>query len=199
MNSHREQPAPLLAGLVLAAGAGRRFGSAKQLAVFAGLPLVAQAVRALAPVCPGQLLVVTGAYQEEVTVSLSGQAVRCVYNPSWREGIAASIRQGITAIGSEPAGVLIALADQPGLQTADYERLAEAWRSDPLRPAAAWYGGHPGAPAIFPRSHWSDLLRLHGDQGARSMLEDPAALTAVDMPAAAWDVDAPSDLEGPRP
>jgi molybdenum cofactor cytidylyltransferase len=184
-----------LVALLLAAGAASRFGAAKQLATVDGVPLVVRAVRALAPVCEGGVLVVTGAYQEDIARTLVGESARCVYNPAWREGMAASIRQGIAAIGASADAVLLAVADQPGLRTQDYAELVAAWRGAPAQPAAAVYAGAPGVPAIFPRGEFTHLTSLQGDRGARSLLRSAAAVTRVELPAAAWDVDRPADLD----
>ena len=192
------EQSPRLAAVVLAAGAAARFGSAKQLAELDGSSLVVRTVRALAPVCDAGVLVVTGAWHEAVTAALAAEPARCVYNPRWREGIAASLRQGIGALGGDVDAVLVALADQPGLGSPEYRALADAWRAAPQQPAAAVYHDQPGVPAIFPRSAWPGLARLHGDRGARAVLRDAQDLTRVAIPAAAWDVDEPADLgKGP--
>jgi molybdenum cofactor cytidylyltransferase len=189
---------PGLAALLLAAGAASRFGTPKQLARIGGLALVVHAARELAPVCGAGVLVVTGAWHEEVTGALAGEAVRCVYNPAWREGMGASIRQGVAALGAGADAVLLAVADQPGVTRTDYAQLAAAWQQAPGQPAAAVYAGAAGVPAIFPRTHFPALARLQGDQGARSLLRGAAQLTRIEMPAAAWDVDRPADLDKPE-
>lgn len=188
------EPPKKLAGLILAAGAASRFGRPKQLAMINGLSLVAKTVRSIAPVCDAGVLVVTGAYHEAVATALASEPARCVYNPGWREGMAASIRQGIAALAPEADAVLLAVADQPGVDTRQYDALASAWRAAPEQPAAAVYAGAPGVPAIFARDDWPGLTELQGDRGARSLLRDAEALTGVPMPAASWDVDRPADL-----
>jgi len=185
-----------VAGLVLAAGAAQRFGAAKQLARLDGLALVVRVVRALAPACPTGVVVMTGAYQEEVAMALAAEPARCVYNPGWRAGMGSSIGRGLDQLGAQTSAALVALADQPGIQTTHFLALVDAWQQQPDRPAAAVYEGHAGVPAIFPRSYWPALQLLQGDRGARSLLRDCAGLTAVDLPAAAWDVDEPADLQG---
>jgi molybdenum cofactor cytidylyltransferase len=196
METQAKTAEPALAGLVLAAGAARRFGAAKQLAQLDGLALVVRVVRALAPACPAGVVVVTGAYQEEVASALAGEPARCVYNPGWRAGMGSSIGRGLDQLGAQTAAALVALADQPGIETAHFLALVAAWQQQPEQPAAAVYGGHAGVPAIFPRSYWPALQQLQGDRGARSLLRDSAGVTAVDLPAAAWDVDEPDDLQG---
>jgi len=182
-----------IAGVVLAAGAGRRYGACKQLLLVDGLPMVVRALRLAAPVCDGGVVVVTGASQDEVVAAVAGEPVRCVYNPAWREGMGASLRQGVLATRAESA-ILVLLADQAALTAADIEALVRAWRAEPVRPAAAACGGRVGVPAIFPPSWRERLLALHGDTGARRLLAG-AETAAVPMRNAAVDVDTPEDYQ----
>lgn len=186
-----------LAGLVLAAGSASRFGSPKQLARLRGLPLVTRCIRVLRPVCSQGVWVVTGAAHQQILDVIAGEQVTAVYNPAWREGVGASIRQGVAALPARVSAVLIILADQAAIETADLQRLVDAWRSVPQFMAAAQVDGRAGAPAIFPRSAWPALARLHGDAGAAGLLRQAAGtITGVDMPSAAIDVDTPTDLAG---
>lgn len=183
-----------LAGLVLAAGAGRRYGACKQLLLVNGLPMVVRALRLAAPLCDAGVVVVTGACQEDVVAAVTGEPARCVYNPAWREGMGASLRQGVRAVRDESASILVLLADQAALTAADVESLERAWRATPDRPAVAEFGGRVGVPAIFPSGWRERLLALHGDTGARHLLADSEA-AAVPMPNAASDIDTPADYQ----
>jgi molybdenum cofactor cytidylyltransferase len=181
-----------LAGIVLAAGSGQRYGACKQLLAIDGQPMVVRALRLAAPICDAGVIVVTGASQEAVVAATAGEPARCVYNPAWREGMGASLRQGVRAVRDESAAILVLLADQVALTMADIEALQQNWQKYPPRPAAAGYGGQIGVPAIFPPSWRARLLALHGDTGARALLADADTLT-VPMPNAATDVDTPED------
>ena len=94
----------------------------------------------------------------------------------------------------EAKGLLVMLVDQPLISVDDLTRLAVGWRAAPDLPAASAYGGIVGVPAIFPRSCFADLLQLQGDQGAKSLLQDYAEKTIVDIAAAAFDIDTEEDL-----
>jgi len=183
-----------LAGVVLAAGAGRRYGACKQLLPIEGLPLVVRALRLAAPLCDAGVIVVTGACQEEVVAAVAGEPARCVYNPAWREGMGASLRQGVLAAGDDAAAILVMLADQAALTAVDIEALERVWREDPERPAAAEYDGRLGVPALFPPGWRERLLALQGDIGARRLLAD-AAPAPVPMRNAAGDIDTPADYQ----
>jgi CTP:molybdopterin cytidylyltransferase MocA len=152
------------------------------------------AARGALPRAP--LIVVVGAAGLRLRLTL--RRAHCnetvVANQRWREGLATSLRAGLTAVPPTMRAVLVLLVDQPRVDAAALTRLLAAWRRRPGVPAAACYGGRTGVPAILPRRHWRALRSLHGDQGARALLRDAATITLVDMPEAALDIDTPADL-----
>ncbi|MBS0377278.1 MAG: nucleotidyltransferase family protein [Proteobacteria bacterium] len=200
--SARNAPAALFA-VVLAAGASTRFGSPKQLVRIAGRPLLHAAVTNAAEVVGSSLIVVLGSGAAELGALLKHSPGSIVVNQDWREGLASSIRAGIARLPLTCAGVLLMLADQPGVTPDDLKRLAGTWRKQPQYVAAALYSGTTGVPAIFPRSLFQELAQLRGDQGARALLRrNSDRLVRVPMPGAALDIDTPEDLlavNAPRP
>ncbi|MDJ0926131.1 MAG: nucleotidyltransferase family protein [Gammaproteobacteria bacterium] len=183
-----------VAALLLAAGEGSRFGALKQLAVLDGESLVLRAARAAAAAVDAGVWVVTGAGHDDVAQALRDEAATLVRNADWRAGMGSSIRCGIRALNGKVDAVLITLADQPGVGAADLARLVACWREAPDRPAAALIAGLPGAPAVVPARWFPALLDLADDAGARELLRSGIDYTAVDLPAAADDIDTPSDL-----
>jgi len=184
-----------LYAVVLAAGPSTRFGSAKQLVRVAGRPLLHTAVTRAAEVTGKALVVVLGAGAAELAPLLKHSPGVVVVNHEWREGLASSIRTGVAHLPASCTGVMLMLADQAAVTADDLKRLAGTWRKQPQYIAAALYAGTCGAPAIFPRSAFHELLGLRGDTGARAlMLRNPDRLVRVPMPSAALDVDTPEDL-----
>jgi molybdenum cofactor cytidylyltransferase len=185
-------------GLVLAAGAGPRFGSPKPLAAYLGESLVVRAARLMLGCCPAGVGVVTGASGAEVAAALAAAitdpALRVVPNPAWAEGMATSLRSGLLAAPGEALAVLVMPCDLPAVTACDLALLVAAWADAPARIVAADFPGGPGPPAILPRGVWSDCAGLTGDQGARSLIRQASDRHVVPMPAAAWDVDTPADL-----
>lgn len=183
--------------VVLAAGGSRRLGRPKQLVRHRLRPLVVHAVTAVRNVLPAAtLIVVVGA--EALKMRLALRRTRCnvhiVANPGWANGLATSLRIGVAAAPRGARAALVLLVDQPRVGPPALERLLAAWRRRPGVPAAARYEGRAGAPAILPRRHWRALRSLHGDEGARALLRQGDALTLVDIPEAALDIDTPADL-----
>jgi molybdenum cofactor cytidylyltransferase len=187
-----------IACVLLAAGGSRRLGRPKQLVRHRGRPLLLHAVeaaRAAAPAVP--VVVVLGAHAGRLRAILRRGAPYAVAaaNPRWREGLARSLATGLRAAPPGTRALLVHVVDQPNVDGRALGRLLGAWRRRPGVPAAAFYAGRPGVPAVLPKRYWRDLLRLGGDQGARSLLRQLAMLTLVPMPEAETDIDTPADLK----
>jgi CTP:molybdopterin cytidylyltransferase MocA len=169
-------------GMVLAAGAGSRFGMPKALArTDAGTPWLELACRALADGGCGEVIVVLGARADEAR-RLVPAYVRPVVAPEWRSGIAASLRTVLAAAGETGAdAAVVSLVDLPGLRPDAVRRvLGSVPRPDGARQALvrATYGGRPGHPVLVGRAHWPALAAaVHGDTGAGPYLREHGALT----------------------
>jgi molybdenum cofactor cytidylyltransferase len=184
-----------LYGIVLAAGASTRFGSAKQLVRVAGRPLLHTTVSRTVEVTGSATLVVLGAHAAELAPLLTHTPASVIINQHWREGIGSSIRVGVARLPAACTGVMLVLADQAAVSTDDLRRLASAWRRQPDYVATALYAGTVGVPAIFPRSRFGELAELRGDIGARRLLQrNPDRVVRVPMESAALDIDTPEDL-----
>jgi molybdenum cofactor cytidylyltransferase len=189
-----------LHAIVLAAGASSRFGSTKQLVRVAGRPLMHTAVARAVEVTGGATIVVLGCQAAELAPLLRHSPATVIINQQWREGLASSIRAGVSRLPSSCNAVLLTLADQAAVTAEDLKRLATAWRHQPDYIIAARYGTTTGVPAIFPRSTFSDLNALRGDVGARNLLQrDPGRVVRIAMASAAIDIDTPEDLLALQP
>ncbi len=181
--------------VLLAAGASQRFGRPKLLARYRGQTLLLRAARTALAVCPGRTIVVLGATRGRLAAELRGLPLQVVVNRGWREGQATSLRCGLDALPPSASAALLLLADQPAVTPAGLRRLLAAWRRSPHSVVAAVAEGLPQAPAVLPRRTFARLRRLTGDEGARSLLRDPAEkVIGVRLPGAARDVDRPADL-----
>jgi molybdenum cofactor cytidylyltransferase len=177
--------------LLLAAGAGRRFGGGKLLHPLHGEPLLVHSFHALeAAGLP--VLLVTGAGAAEVAAVLP--AVPRVFAARHAEGMGASIAAGVAAVSAQWDALLVALADMPFIAPATHAALAAALvdGAEAVRPVHA---GLPGNPAGFARTHFPALAALQGDEGARALLARlPVTEVAVDDPGIHRDIDRREDL-----
>ena len=158
----------MIAGLVLAAGAGSRFEGPKQLAELDGRPLLEHVLAAMAAAPLDRVVVVLGAGGEEVLAGVDLHGAEPVVCEGWREGMGASLRTGIEAVGGAAAAV-VALGDQPLLTPAAVARVIEA-RSGEIDAVRATYGGVPGHPVVLERALFAEVRQLKGDKGARALL-----------------------------
>jgi molybdenum cofactor cytidylyltransferase len=187
--------AATLHAIVLAAGASSRFGSPKQLVRVDGRPLLHSAVSRAVEVAGHAVSVVLGANAAELAPLLSHSSASIVINREWAEGMASSIRAGVSRLPGSCTGVMLVLADQAAVTAADLRRLAMTWRRQPGYIVAAQYGATLGAPAVFPSSTFRDLSELRGDRGAQVLFKrNPDRVIRVPMESAAIDIDTPEDL-----
>ncbi len=189
------EEAPSLHAIVLAAGSSSRFGSPKQLVRVDGRPLLHAAVSRAVEVAGHAVSVVLGAHAADLAPLLRHSAASIVINRDWSEGMASSIRAGVSRLPGSCGGVMLVLADQAAVTAEDLRRLAMNWRRQPDYIVAAQYGATLGAPAIFPASRFRDLVELRGDRGAQSLFKrNPDRVIRVPMDSASIDIDTPEDL-----
>jgi len=197
-----ERDTTSLDAIVLAAGAGARFGGAKLLAPLNGAPLIAGALLTafLAPV--RRVFVAVGSDAVRKTVKATAERLVAadrlvlvsVENP--QEGMGASLRAAAQAVPDDSAGVFVLLGDMPAIDPATPRRLAQAFRGphDIIAPTLLGRRGHP---VLFGATWLPALRALSGDEGARALLESAGAqLTRIPVedPGIHLDVDRPEDL-----
>jgi CTP:molybdopterin cytidylyltransferase MocA len=186
------------AGLVLAAGTGRRFGAPKAMIRYDGELLVDRATRTLAAAGCDPVVVVLGAEAERVIDAARLDGCVTLVNDGWAEGMGGSLRCGLSALADLGAtSVAVTLVDIPGMTADAVRRLHESWRAGATA-VVATYGGEPGHPVILDASIWADVAeRAVADAGARAWLrEHPESVVEVacDDLGSSTDIDTPDDL-----
>lgn len=186
---------PELCGILLAAGQSVRFGNNKLLqSLNDGTPLITQAVRNMHPAVD-RLVVVVPAEHATLAAVLEKETVELIINPAASEGMGSSLACGIAA-SLEVNGWIIALADMPWIQPTTISQIAMALREGRSL-VAPCYQNQRGHPVAFHHCFGTELVKLHDDHGARSVLEQYSTqlhLIDVDDPGILLDVDTPADL-----
>jgi len=152
----------MVAAVVLAAGAARRFGAPKQRLL---LPLVLERVRASGI---DQIVVVAGAHSLET----DARVVDC---ETWERGPGASLRCGLEALAPDVEAAVVVLADGPRLAPAAIDRVIAVWRESGAEILAASYGGDRGHPVLLARAAWGRVP----DEGARAL--EPVLVPCDDL------------------
>ncbi|MGF1461794.1 MAG: NTP transferase domain-containing protein [Maricaulaceae bacterium] len=189
--------------ILLAAGAGARFGADKRFALLDGRPLMAHALERAAQAPVGAIIIALRPGDEAGAALVAQQLASCptpwTLAPVARagDGMAESLKVAIRALPQSRPWAFVALADMPRVRPATYAALAQAIAPGryAVRPA---YNGQPGNPVLLSPEALDDGLTLEGDQGARGLLKrHQARVLRLDLgdPGVLYDVDQPLDLK----
>lgn len=184
----------MIAGLILAAGEGTRFGAEpKLLASLEGRPLLEHAIEAQCRVAAlDVVIVVLGAHAKEISERVDFRGAQPVVCLDWQQGQAASLRRGVAAVAWGAEKIVVTLGDEPLVSAEAIARLAAE-----APPARATYGGVPGHPVVLGREEMSAVRGLQGDQGARRLLAGATTIECGHL-CSGRDIDTPQDLEAIR-
>jgi molybdenum cofactor cytidylyltransferase len=203
----QDRAGPMMKGLVLAAGAGVRFGGGKLHALYRGQPLLAHVLGVILAARERGLLqgghVVVAATDGPALALVQDAGLEPVVNDSPDLGLSYSLRLGLASlesqIGNEPSGALVFLGDQPQVRVEVVEQLVDAWRQGKgqiIRPRYADNRDIPGHPVLLSHVVWPLARQLEGDRGWSALLEPGSPeLVTVDVPGSNPDVDTRVDLQ----
>jgi len=183
-----------LGAVLMASGAGKRFGSNKLFWPVDGVPLFRRAMEAV----PAKLFsraVVVSAYPQ-VLEAAGKMGYVPVLNPAPEQGQSASVALGAKEL-LDMDGVLFAVCDQPWLRADSVARLLADFSAGPGCIRALGWQGKRGNPVVFPQRLLPDLLALTGDRGGGVVIRANAGLlrlTEAGSPRELQDIDTPADL-----
>ncbi|MEG3626780.1 nucleotidyltransferase family protein [Streptomyces poriticola] len=188
-----------VAGVLLAAGGGRRLGGRpKALLEHRGRLLVERAADVLRAAGCARVHVVLGARADAVRDRAALPGCVLVDNPGWEQGMGSSLRAGLESLaGTGARAAVVSLVDQPGIGAEAVARVRAAFRDETTLASAA-YAGVRGHPVLLGAAHWPDIaMAATGDRGARAYLrEHEAAIALVECGDVArpFDIDTEADL-----
>ncbi len=185
--------------MIMAAGASRRLGQPKQLLEYKSDTLIRRISKEALKAKVGNITVVTGYDHENMKKEISDLEVNAFYNEEWKEGLGASIRNGIKHIlNKQPQtnAILLSMVDQPFVDAAHLKKLADTY--DPSRPMiiASAYSGTFGVPVLFDSFYFDALKGLKNEEGGKiifaNYIKDIVEIPFIE---GAIDIDEKKDLK----
>jgi molybdenum cofactor cytidylyltransferase len=189
-----------VSAILLAAGLSSRMGRVNKLALpVDGEPLLRRTARTLCAAGLNEVLVVLGHGAPHAEQMLAGLPVRTLRNPDYRVGQMSSVHQGLAALGGPCAGVMVCLADQPLLTTADIRRIAGAFVTECPRPVLVpIWRGRRGNPIVMGWEQRDAILAGGRNLGCKRLIEKHPALVwplPMDNDHCVFDLDSPEDYQ----
>jgi molybdenum cofactor cytidylyltransferase len=184
--------------VVLAAGAGLRFGSTKMLAPLAGRPVLEHVLDAVAEAGLTEVVVVLGDEASAITDAVTWRTERIEINPRPLDGLSSSLRIGLDAAAEDRLvdAVVVLLGDQPAVRPAVICAVLAAAETAPQPIVRVRYADDEAPnPVLVRRAAWALAAGLSGDRGLGPLLTDRSDLVAeVAAPGGNPDIDTPGDL-----
>ena len=180
------------AALILAAGAGTRFGSTKQLVNINHKPMLQWVIHSVNEICPEATFTVIGSAASDLRDQITDTCF--IENKQWSAGLGGSIALGVSHLKDDFERIFILLADQPRVRAHHLQQLIAGY--DDRHIVCSRYGDSLGVPAIFGRKHFSALTELKDDTGAKAMLTQlQPPPPSIDLEDAHEDIDTVDDMQ----
>ena len=173
-------------------------GTVKALVRIAGKTMLERTLLTLFGSRVDEIVVVLGHSADLIQQNVSFGTAKIVINGSYREGMASSLRIGLSAIKAEAEAALIVLADQPFLKSTTIDQLIEEYRRKKPEILIPTYDGVRGNPVLLDRSLFGEAAELRGDVGFRAIFGRHArgiSKLPVHDPGVLMDLDTPADVE----
>jgi molybdenum cofactor cytidylyltransferase len=162
----------MMSAILLAAGQSKRMGKPKLLMPFGQSTIIEQAVDNLLGSAADEVIVVLGNRASAVRRLIADRPVKLVINPDYEQGMSTSIVAGLKLADRRTKAVMLALGDQPLIDSQTINRLIVGFRSHDKGIAIPTYQGDRGHPVIFHTKYKGPLLALKGDVGAKQIIKD---------------------------
>ena len=182
----------MISAILLAAGESNRMGQPKQLMPFGQITIVERTIDNLLNSAVSETIVVLGYKDEEIRKTIAGKPIKIAMNPDYQQGMSTSIIAGLKQVDKRARAVLIALGDQPFVNSQTITSLVEAFIANNRGILIPVYQGRRGNPVIFAIEYKGELLNLKGDVGGREIIElhpDDVLEVAVNCEGVLLDID----------
>lgn len=186
------------AAIILAAGKATRFGSCKAAAMINGKSALEHCADSFSDAGVSDIVVVTGAWKDEVENIQLKIKCRYAHNSSFEKGMFSSVLAGINALRKDFDAVFINPVDIPLFSLATVQKLAQSFQSNSAYWHVPSFDGRNGHPVLIPKCYAQDLLNWDEEGGLRAFLnlrlKDKITVKA-DQIGILMDIDTPADLK----
>jgi molybdenum cofactor cytidylyltransferase len=186
----------MVSAILLAAGESKRMGKPKLLLPIGGSTVLEKAIDNLLNSGVDEVIVVVGDRAQEMIERIGNRPVKVTINPAYGEGMSTSIVTGLNLVNDSARAVMLALADQPLIDSQTINKLIEAFIGHDKGIVIPAYEGRRGHPVIFSTKYKKELLGLGGDIGGRQIIKehpDDVLELAVDSEGIDIDIDTVDD------
>jgi molybdenum cofactor cytidylyltransferase len=188
-----------VSAVLLAAGTSSRMGQAKQLLSLGQSTVLAETLAHVQSAALHEIVLVLGASAEAIRRRLpSPQQFKIVVNQAYEQGIASSLRAGLSAVDPISDAALIVLGDQPFIHPQTLDRIVEEYRRSQAQIVIPVHRGQRGNPVLLDRSVFAEVMALEGDVGSRAIFAqhlDRTVNVEVEDKGILLDLDDPADYE----
>lgn len=187
--------------VILAAGASRRMGQAKQMLPLGGSTVLGRTLEAALRSRVDEIVLVLGFCAASILETLPRSTldrVKTIVNPNYEHGMAGSLQMGISALDSRSTAALILLGDQPLVRTDTLDRIIEAHIGTQAWIVIPTYHGDRGNPVLIARALFPEIMQLRGDTGCRAIFgahPEQIAKIEIEDEGILLDVDSREDYE----
>jgi molybdenum cofactor cytidylyltransferase len=188
----------MISAVVLAAGMSTRLGRPKQLLSIGDQTMIEVVIDKLLEAEIEEIVVVVGYHADRIKELLIERDIQIIYNPDYKLGQSTSLIKAIEALNEKCTGILCMLGDQPLVKLSTLNSLITEFEQGDDLIVFPKYNDQRGNPAIFSTKLKSEMLKVSGDQGARSLLikyKDQSKAIEVDDQGVIFDIDTESDYQ----
>lgn len=190
-----QNPNAQVSAVILAAGTSTRMGQAKQLLPLGGTTVLARTIDNVRSAGLVEIVLVLGASAEAIRRQLPQsllEGLKVVVNQAYRQGMASSLREGLSALDPQTGGALIILGDQPFVRPQTLHQIMAGYHRSGAQIVIPLHQGNRGNPVLLSRSVFPEVMALEGDTGCRAIfpnhldtilkveIEDPGILLDID-------------------
>lgn len=185
--------------VILAAGPSTRLGEPKQKIIFEGKSLLQRAVQTALDSACRPVIVLLGAYDNEIQSDIENEDVIVYHNFQWEEGMSSSIRLGIAMLQKTQtpvSDVILMVCDQPFADTTLLNDMINKKAITSKGIIACSYKNTLGVPVLFDKKFFPELLSLEGPDGAKKLImKHKEAVADIPFDLGSFDIDTNDDYE----